>query len=202
MNNEQPEIKIGDIVQCNKMPDVCVLGIVMEVSATHYKCHMREPNDYGAKRIDFRVNVGDCVKVGKAKFRPLLPGERPRQQQAAAPAPPPPKPEKTKPQPVLPRKATVAPSVAAPSERAASAGGISTPAPVDDIDPAMLQTAIFRGPSAYDAHNLKPPVPRPEPVTAVPVRKDSKQSAPVDPMIREEAPRKRHVRMKRRRGVK
>jgi hypothetical protein len=157
--SETNEARIGDIVQCVSGPNRVCIGIVMEMSPSHYKVFVRMPIDSGSARsIHFRVRADECVIIGRAKLRPLLPGEAPRKQ-----APPPPNQEQPAPkaqpikaQPVLPtRSATVAPSVAPPVESAAQAGAdLQAEA---DIDPSALQTMVFKRASAWDAHHLPPP---------------------------------------------
>lgn len=181
-------IEVGDIVQAIHGSDKPTFGVVMEVlrRSAEYKCWMRTPTDHSAQAINFRLRAADCVKVGRARMRPHLPGDK-------QPRKPDEQPTTTKAQPVLPTMATVTPSVASSSDEAAPAGAISDPPPAEDVDPALLQTAVFRGPSAFDAHNLTPPVP-------TSTASEDTATATQDPLA--PVKRKRHVRMKKRRGAK
>lgn len=162
------EFEINDTIQVVRGEDLGTFGIVCDVAGPQLNCWGRVPAQYGSAAYEFQVNINNVMYVGKGKIRPLKPGEIKRTieeaSQLAAPA-----------QAISHARIPKAPPnlPPPPAERSEGRGQLVAfgkvdsdqidtrphPPAQDNLDPKMLSPAVFRGPSALEAHGITPSAP-------------------------------------------
>lgn len=176
--NGSIQYEIGDAVQVVHGQDQGTFGVIVGIAGEELTLWGRVPASYGSQAYKFSCRSLDVMFVGRGKIRPLFPGEikrdvgelpvhrRPRQpstlsrRMAPRPLPPIPQPPQVVPQPAV--APTVPKGPAAVGLHDVQFGGVDSdqvriprpPSKYPEPTPEMLEVAVFRGPTAAEAHHL------------------------------------------------